>query len=71
MMFDYSPKRLEDPQLVLDVVQALLDSGYDRTTIEEALIRQAPVDLDLLAECYEKLTNTLERVYELDMERAA
>ena len=70
-MFDYSPKRLEDPQLVLDVVQALLDSGYDRATIEEALIRQAPVDLDLLAECYEKLTNTLHRVYELDRSRAA
>ncbi|MBP0615655.1 hypothetical protein [Jiella mangrovi] len=55
-MYERSVKRLEDPELIGALVGALLKAGYGRETIEEALIRQAPVDLDLLAECYQKLT---------------
>ena len=55
-MFDRSVKRLEDPELVTALVRSLLEAGYERETIETALIRQAPVDLDVLADCYLRLT---------------
>ena len=55
-MYERSVKRLEDPELVAALVGALIKAGYTRETIETALIRQAPVDLDILADCYQKLT---------------
>ncbi|MCQ0987964.1 hypothetical protein [Jiella marina] len=55
-MFDRSVKRLEDPEVVTALIRSLLEAGYERETIETALIRQAPVDLDLLADCYLRLT---------------
>ncbi|MEX6505716.1 hypothetical protein [Jiella sp. M17.18] len=70
-MFDCAMKRLEDPELISEVVQTLMESGFDRAAIEDALIQQAPVDLDLLAECYEKLTRTLALVHGATQERAA
>ncbi|MBO0662410.1 hypothetical protein LQ948_10480 [Jiella sp. MQZ9-1] len=54
-MYERAVKRLEDPELISALVTALLKAGYDRDTIENALIRQAPVDLDVLADCYERL----------------
>ena len=54
-MFQRGPKRLDEEGTVCAALVALFEAGYDRQTIELALIRQAPVDLDLLAECYERL----------------
>lgn len=54
-MYERSVRRLEDPELVSALVGALLKAGYSRETIERALIRQAPVDLDVFAACYERL----------------
>ncbi|HEX2018397.1 MAG TPA: hypothetical protein VGO17_05610 [Aurantimonas sp.] len=54
-MFQRGPKRLDEEGTVCAALVALFEEGYDRQTIELALIRQAPVDLDLLAECYERL----------------
>ena len=61
-MFDRVPKRLEDADLVFAAIRALHEEGYDRGRIEDALIRQAPVDLDLLAECYGRLQHRLHPV---------
>ncbi|WAP69775.1 hypothetical protein [Jiella pelagia] len=55
-MYERSVRRLEDPELVSALVGALLKAGYSRDTIERALIRQAPVDLDVFSECYQQLT---------------
>ncbi|MBO0905971.1 hypothetical protein [Jiella sonneratiae] len=55
-MYERSVRRLEDPELVGALVGALIRAGYGRETIERALIRQAPVDLDVLAACYAQLT---------------
>lgn len=55
-MYERSVKRLEDPELIGALVGALLKAGYGRETIETALIRQAPIDLDILADCYSRLT---------------
>jgi hypothetical protein len=54
-MFQRAPKRLDEEGMVCAAIAALFEEGYDRATIELALIRQAPVDLDLLAQCYERL----------------
>ena len=54
-MFQRGPKLLDEEGTVCAALVALFEEGYDRQTIELALIRQAPVDLDLLAECYERL----------------
>ncbi|MEF2552989.1 hypothetical protein VQ042_16740 [Aurantimonas sp. A2-1-M11] len=54
-MFDRLPTRLDDAAIVSAAIRALAREGYDRHRIEDALIRQAPVDLDLLAECYERM----------------
>ncbi|UIJ73965.1 hypothetical protein [Aurantimonas sp. HBX-1] len=54
-MFQRGPKRLDEEGMVCAAITALFEEGYDRATIELALIRQAPVDLDLLAQCYERL----------------
>ncbi|MCE7026584.1 hypothetical protein [Jiella avicenniae] len=55
-MYERSVRRLEEPELVSALVGALLKAGYSRDTIERALIRQAPVDLDVFSECYRQLT---------------
>ncbi|NDW04387.1 hypothetical protein [Jiella pacifica] len=55
-MYERSVRRLEEPELVSALVSALLKAGYSRDTIERALIRQAPVDLDVFSECYKQLT---------------
>ena len=55
-MYERPVKRLDDPEIVSSLVNALHKAGYSRDTIESALIRQAPVDLDILADCYAKLT---------------
>ena len=55
-MYERPVKRLEDPDIISALVGALLKAGYGRETIENALIRQAPIDLDILADCYAKLT---------------
>jgi len=55
MMFDRAPKRLDQADMVYAAVQALYAEGYTPVQIEDALIRQAPTDLDLLAECYQLL----------------
>lgn len=54
-MFDRLPTRLDDAEAVSAAIRALAREGYDRARIERALVRQAPVDLDLLAECYERM----------------
>lgn len=54
-MFERLPKRLDEVDIVTAAIRALAREGYDRARIEQALIRQAPVDLDLLAECYERI----------------
>ena len=54
-MFERLPERLDEVDIVTAAIRALAREGYDRARIEQALIRQAPVDLDLLAECYERI----------------
>lgn len=55
-MYERPVKRLEDPEIISALVSALHKAGYRRETIESALIRQAPIDLDILADCYRRLT---------------
>lgn len=55
MMFDRAPKRLDQADMVYAAVQTLYAEGYTPAQIENVLIRQAPTDLDLLAECYQLL----------------
>ena len=57
-LFDCRPHRLDDPRLIEAAVRALRDEGYDRLDIEEALIRTAPIDLDLLAQCLARVLLT-------------
>ena len=51
-LFDRMPARLDEPHLIEAAIAGLSARGYDRIDIEAALIRAAPVDLDLLAQCY-------------------
>lgn len=50
-LFSRGPHRLEDPVLIEAAVRTLCNEGFERRDIEEALIRTAPVDLDILAQC--------------------
>ena len=50
-LFSRRPHRLEDPILIEAAVRTLHKEGFERHDIEEALIRTAPVDLDILAQC--------------------
>ncbi len=60
-LFDRRPLRLEDPALIEAAVRTLCMEGFERQDIEEALIRTAPVDLDLLAQCLARVLRTGEQ----------
>ena len=50
-LFSRRLHRLDDPNLIEAAVRTLHKEGFERHDIEEALIRTAPVDLDILAQC--------------------
>ncbi|MDY8110444.1 hypothetical protein U0C82_14980 [Fulvimarina sp. 2208YS6-2-32] len=59
-MFRRELPRLDDETVLYHTVLGLLGDGLDRRTIEKALVRYAPVDLDLLASCYVKALRSVQ-----------
>lgn len=66
-LFSRRPHRLEDPVLIEAAVRTLHKDGFARHEIEEALIRTAPVDLDLLAQCLTRVLCTAGRTIAVGM----
>ena len=54
--FERIPARLDEFHLLSAAVRALSQQGHTRTQIESELMSILPVDLDLLAECFARLT---------------
>lgn len=60
-MTQRNPARLDDETVLYEAVTALAREGYGRDVIEKALIAYAPVDLDLLADCYVRVLRDITR----------
>lgn len=53
-MFERERPRLDDEVVILHAIEALLEQGFDRRSIQKTLVRYAPIDLDLFATCFAK-----------------
>ncbi|EAU42594.1 hypothetical protein FP2506_07131 [Fulvimarina pelagi HTCC2506] len=60
-MFERDLPRMDDEVMLLQAIEALLREGFDRRTIENALVRYAPIDLDLFADCLVKALASINR----------